>query len=102
MQEWTPFVGAKLECQREETNEQDPHVVVMRKRTAGCRTKVVGHVPRRISAACTLFLQRSGNVNCTIANWSKMLFFRFTTGWTGGALYTAAGGKTFHLPRVTT
>ena len=57
MQEWTPFIGEKLECQREEANEQDPYAVATVKRTAGHRTKVVGHVPRRISAACSLFLQ---------------------------------------------
>ena len=38
MQEWTPFIGEKLECQREETNEQDPYAVAIVKRTAGRRT----------------------------------------------------------------
>ena len=67
MQEWTPFIGEKLECQREEANKQDPYAVVMVKRPAGHRTtKVVGHVPRRISAACCLFLQQSRNIECTI------------------------------------
>ena len=54
MQEWTPFLR---ECQREEANEQDTYAVAIVKRTARCRTKVVVHVPRRISAAYTLFLQ---------------------------------------------
>ena len=43
-----------VECQREEANEQDPNAVAMVKRTAGHRTKVVAHVPREISAACTV------------------------------------------------
>ena len=46
------FIEEKLESQREEANEQDPYGVVIVKGTAGHRTKVVGHVPRRISAAC--------------------------------------------------
>ena len=50
------FIGEKLECQIEEANEQDPFAVVIVKVTAGHRTKVVGHMPRRISAACNLFL----------------------------------------------
>ena len=54
MQEWTPFIG---EDQREEANEQDFYAIARVKRTAGHGTKVVGHVPRRMSAACTLFLQ---------------------------------------------
>ena len=60
------FHRGKLECQRKETDEQDPYAVAIVKRTAGRRTKVVGHVPRRISTACSLFLQRSGNIDCTI------------------------------------
>ena len=51
---WIPFTG---EWQREEANKQDLYGVAIAKRTAGHRTKVVGYVPRRISAACTLFLQ---------------------------------------------
>ena len=35
MQEWRPFIGEKLECQREEMNEQDPYAVAIVKRTAG-------------------------------------------------------------------
>ena len=65
MQEWTPFIAEKLECEREEASEQDPYAVAIVKRTAGRRTKIVGHVPRRISTP-GLFLQRSGNIKCTI------------------------------------
>ena len=32
----TPFIGEKLECQREEANEQDPYTAVIVKRTAEC------------------------------------------------------------------
>ena len=35
MYKWTPFIGEKLECQREEANEQNPYAVVMVKRPAG-------------------------------------------------------------------
>ena len=31
-----------------------------------CDDSAVGHVPRRISAACALFLLREGNIKCTI------------------------------------
>ena len=49
-------------------------------------------MPKRISAEYSLFLQQSGNIDSTITGTIKMLFFRFTTGWTSSALYTAAGG----------
>ena len=39
MQEWTPFIGEKLECQRR-ANKQGSYAVAIVKRTAGYRTKV--------------------------------------------------------------
>jgi len=60
-----PFVGKTLACQREEGNRADPYAVAVVKES-GRRTMVVRHVPRRISAACCLFLQRSGVINCEI------------------------------------
>ena len=68
MQEWTLFIGEKLECQGEEANEKDSNAAVIMKRTVGPghRTKVVGQVPGRISTACSLFLLQSGNLKCKI------------------------------------
>ena len=45
------------------------YAVAIVKRTVGprCKTKEVGHMPKRISAACNLFLQQSGNIECTTA-----------------------------------
>ena len=37
---------------RVEANGQNPYAEAIVKRTAGCRTKVIGHMPRRLSAAC--------------------------------------------------
>ena len=42
---------------KEEANEQDPYAVAIVKGTTGRRTKVVGHVPRRISAALSAYRQ---------------------------------------------
>ena len=54
---WTRFVGETLSCEREEDNTADPYAVAVKK--FGRRMPVVvGHLPRRISAACCLFLQR--------------------------------------------
>ena len=51
------YSGGRRPAQREEANEQDPYVVATVKSTAGHRTKVVGHVPRRISAALSAYRQ---------------------------------------------
>ena len=49
---WSPFNGEELTCLREKGNDQDRYVVAVTKSGSG----VVGHVPRRISAACAMFL----------------------------------------------
>ena len=57
---WTPQVGKELECIRE-NNDKDWYAVAAMKNNV-----VVGHVPRIISAACSLFLQRNGRITCII------------------------------------
>ena len=49
-----PFNGEELTCLREEGNDKDRYAVAVTKSGSG----VVGHVPRRISATCALFLQK--------------------------------------------
>ena len=50
---WTPTTGERLSCQTEDSNEFDPYAVAIWK-----SVNVIGHVPRKISAACSLFIQR--------------------------------------------
>jgi len=58
---WDVSVGEELPCKTESGNEKDPYAVaVMRRHT------VVGHLPRKISAACSLFLRRKGTIRCTV------------------------------------
>ena len=59
--EWTPILGEELQRQRESTNANDPYAVAVRK-----DDNVVGHVPRRISAACSLFIQKGGHIVCIL------------------------------------
>ena len=59
---WIPALGKELACQREEGNPYDVYAVAV-KTNAGI---VVGHLPRKISAACSLFLRRSGTIVCQI------------------------------------
>ena len=50
---WSPFVGEELVCLMEDNNSHDQYAVCVLKSTT-----IVGHVPRKISAACSLSLQR--------------------------------------------
>ena len=58
---WTPVVDEELSCRREEGNISDPYAVAFIKSGV-----IVGHVPRRISATCNLFMQRGGAVMCKV------------------------------------
>ena len=49
---WDAVVGDELQCIRETSNRHDPFAVAVVKNMI-----VVGHVPRKLSAMCSLFLR---------------------------------------------
>ena len=49
---WTPVINEELVCAQESGNSHDPYAVAIKKGSV-----VVGHVPRKISAICLLFLR---------------------------------------------
>lgn len=50
-------------------NDKDKYAVVMlRKCGSGSGVNIVGHVPRRISAACSHFLQRNGTIKAVVSD----------------------------------
>ena len=64
---WTPFIGEELVCQKESANRSDPFAVaVLKPDSTSDSSMVVGHVPRKISAACSVFLEFGGVIRCTI------------------------------------
>ena len=60
---WMPTTEKRLPCETEDMNPTDPYAVVIKK-----GTEVIGHVPRKISAVCFLFIQRGGTLNCIITD----------------------------------
>ena len=52
---WTAVINEQLRCQREPYNTADPFAVAVVKDDT-----TVGHVPRKISAICSLFLRKKG------------------------------------------
>uniref|UniRef100_A0A1X7U5P3 HIRAN domain-containing protein n=1 Tax=Amphimedon queenslandica TaxID=400682 RepID=A0A1X7U5P3_AMPQE len=50
-----------LQCTRELSNSHDPYAVAIFK-----NGYIVGHVPRIISAVCSLFLRWGGSIQCTV------------------------------------
>ena len=60
---WEAAVGDELECQQERRNGADAYAVaVVHEGT------VVGHVPRRISRICSLFIRRGGVICCCVTD----------------------------------
>ena len=55
--QWTSYVGESLSCNRETDNTKDPYAVCV---------VIVGHVSRKISAACSLFLRGNGTITCIV------------------------------------
>ena len=62
-EQWSSYVGESLSFTREANNTEDPYTVAVVK---GNDT-IVGHVPRKISAVCWLFLGH-GSITCTVTS----------------------------------
>ena len=60
---WTAAIGESLCCIREPTNTIDRYAVAVIR--SGL---VVGHLPKKISRVCSLFLMRGGTIYCIVTN----------------------------------
>ena len=58
---WTAAVGETLVCERETNNNQDRYAVAVKRNGT-----TVGHLPRKASRVCSLFLRRGGSIHCTV------------------------------------
>ena len=58
---WQAVIGEELQTKQEVGNIHDLYVVAV------IRSGVtVGHIPRNISSACSLFLRRGGSISCIV------------------------------------
>ena len=48
-------------CSRETSNLHDPFAVKVLK-----TDEIVGHLPKRISSVCSIFLRKGGSITCTV------------------------------------
>jgi len=56
-------VGETLQCVREPTNTIDRYAVAVIKSEV-----IIGHLPKKISRVCSIFLRREGTIHCTVTN----------------------------------
>ena len=59
---WTPVTGEVLTCARETVNLHDHFAVKVLR--AGV---IVGHLPKKISTICSLFLSKGGTISCQVS-----------------------------------
>ena len=58
---WIPVLGEDLICLREPFNSVDRYAVCVKK-----DNDIIGHLPRKISRICLLFLRRGGSISCIV------------------------------------
>ena len=58
---WNAALGEQLPCQREPMNSKDPFAVAVVKSQVA-----VGHIPRKISSICSMFLRHGGTICCRV------------------------------------
>jgi len=58
---WTAEIGSELPCYPEPDNDEDRYAVAIMD-----GTNVVGHMPRKISYICHIFLLHSGSIICRV------------------------------------
>lgn len=54
-------LGEQLSCKRESGNHKDPFAVAVVKALV-----TIGHLPKKISSVCSMFLLRSGTIHCQV------------------------------------
>ena len=64
---WIPVLGEVLCCSREVGNAHDPYAVKVMK--AGTRAgTMVGHLPKKTSSTCSLFIRRGRMIDCEVTD----------------------------------
>ena len=58
---WAAGLGEVLTCEREPDNASDRYAVAVKKEGT-----VVGHLPRKLTRVCSLFLRWGGTVDCIV------------------------------------
>ena len=62
MRIWTAALGEIVDCRREPRNPKDRYAVSVVKNDT-----IIGHLPRKVSKVCSLFLRRGGRIQCRVS-----------------------------------
>ena len=59
---WTAVLGEVLETEEELQNVTDRYAMAVKKHTG----ETVGHLPRKISRLCSMFMDQGGDIACVV------------------------------------
>ena len=59
---WDAAIGETLRCKREKDNNSDRYAIAVLQNDV-----IVGHLPRKYSRVCSLFLDTGGSISCTVS-----------------------------------
>ena len=62
LQVWAAAVDKELVCEREMDNSYDLYAVAVKR-----MGNIIGHLPRKLSKLCSLFLRRGGAMVCLVS-----------------------------------
>ena len=72
---WSAVIDEESPCKREGGNGFDPFAVAV------CNVDlVIGHVPRKISSVCSLYIRRRGEIHCRVTD-SRCFSADLGQGW---------------------
>ncbi len=60
---WGASVGERLTCVRDQSNQSDRYAVAVN----NSQETIVGHLPRKISKLCSLFIRRGGSIEAVVS-----------------------------------
>ena len=63
---WDAVIGQELQCKRQPHNGSDRYAVAVKKNEI-----LIGHLPRKISRACSLFLRRGNEITCFVTGYRR-------------------------------
>ena len=66
MSTWDAIIGEELPCEREIGNERDRYEVAVKRDGT-----IIGHLPRKISRPCSLFLRRRNRITCRVTGYRR-------------------------------
>ena len=73
---WVATVGEQLQCAQKRRNAKDLFAVAVLN-----RSDIVGHIPRKISRLCWLFIRKGGRITCTVTRGDSILLTFHKQAW---------------------